>query len=221
MASIGFLKSSIGKKYLMGLSGFIWVGFVASHMLGNMLIFVGAEAYNKYSHALISNPAIYLAELGLVGALVLHVFLAINLSLQNKKAREQDYYSGTNGEKGVSSASKTMIFHGSLLLAFIVYHLITFKYGPVYMVTYDGVEMRDIFRLVIEVFQSPVYVLGYVACMVAVGIHLSHGVSSIFRSWGFAHPKYTPMIEKISILYAVVVAAGFMAQPIFVLIKGA
>ena len=114
-----------------------------------------------------------------------------------------------------------MIYHGSLLFAFVVYHLITFKFGTVYMVTYDGLEMRDIHRLVVEVFQSPVYVAGYVLCMIAVGVHLSHGVSSMFKSWGFNHPKYTPMIEKAAGAYAVIVALGFIAQPLYVFMKGA
>lgn len=220
MARVCFSGSTIGKKYLMAITGLVWVGFVFSHMVGNLLIFVGPEAYNIYSHTLISNPFIYVAEAVLVGCLVAHVYLAISLARQNRLARDSQYAFATNGEKSVSAASKTMIFHGSILLAFLVYHLITFKYGTYYAVQHKGVDMRDIHRLVVEKFQSPAYVMGYLFCMVAVGAHLSHGVASIFKSWGFNHPQYTPWIERGGMIYAAVVAVGFMAQPIYVYWQG-
>ena len=109
-----------------------------------------------------------------------------------------------------------MAVHGSIVLFFIIYHLITFKWGPVYTIEYAGESMRDLHRLVIEVFSSPAYVAGYVVCLVLLGIHLSHGVSSIFQSLGLNHPKYTPTIKKVGWLYALVVAGGFISQPIYV-----
>lgn len=215
-----FFSSTIGKKYIMGITGLIWTGFVMSHMAGNMLILISPELYNAYGHALISNkPLIYTAEAVLVLALVVHAITAFALTAQNQTAREQKYYMPTNGEKSVTFASKTMIFTGSIILVFVVYHLITFKYGPWYTVTYDGVEMRDLHRLVIEVFNDPRYVAGYIVSLLALGLHLSHGVGSMFKSWGFNHPKYTPMLEKFGYLYAFIVTAGFISQPIYVMMQ--
>jgi succinate dehydrogenase / fumarate reductase, cytochrome b subunit len=94
--------------------------------------------------------------------------------------------------------------------------LITFKYGPHYTTTIDGVEMRDLHRLVIEVFQSPVYVGWYVVSMIAVFLHLSHGFYSAFASLGIYHPRYSPWLNRFGYLYAAIIAAGFLSQPLYV-----
>ena len=215
-----FFCSTVGKKYIMGITGLIWTGFVLGHMAGNLLILVDPKLYNLYGHAIVSNlPLLYGSETVLVLALLVHVFTAIRLTAQNNAARDQSYYMGTNGEKAVTFASRTMIFTGSIILVFFIYHIITFKYGAWYTVTYDGVEMRDLHRLVLEVFQQPVYVIGYLLSMIVLGLHLSHGVSSMFKSWGFNHPKYTPLLEKFGYVYAVIVAAGFISQPIYAFLQ--
>lgn len=211
-----FFRSSIGKKYLMGITGLGLSLFVLMHMLGNLALFVSAEAYNKYSHTLVSNPLIYGAEAGLLGILLFHLLTATRLTLQNKRARTQSYAMPTQGEKGVSNASRTMIHTGIVIFIFTVYHLITFKFGPYYEVTYNGVTMRDIQRLVLEVFQSPAYVIGYIIALLALGHHLSHGVSSAFQSLGFNHPKYNCMIKRIGYGYALLVTVGFISQPLYV-----
>lgn len=204
----------------MGITGLIWAGFVLSHMAGNMLILISPELYNAYGHALISNkPFLYAAESVLVISLLVHVITAFQLTALNNSAREQKYYLPTNGEKKVSLASKTMIFTGLIILVFTILHLITFKYGTWYNVTYDGIEMRDLHRLVVEVFQDPIYVVGYIVSLIALGLHLSHGVGSMFKSWGFNHPKYTPMLEKFGYFYAIIVAAGFISQPLYVILN--
>lgn len=218
---MGFFRSTIGKKYIMGITGLIWTGFVLTHMAANMLILVDPQMYNEYTYAITSNkPLLYAAEAVLVLSLLVHVITAFCLTASNNSARDTKYYMTTNGEKGVTFASKTMIFSGSIILVFLVYHLITFKYGPYYTVTYGGVEMRDMHRLVVEVFKSPAYVVGYIFSLFALGLHLSHGVSSMFKSWGFNHPLYTPMLEKFGYVYAAVVAAGFISQPIYVILQG-
>ncbi|MCM2279494.1 MAG: succinate dehydrogenase cytochrome b subunit [Oligoflexia bacterium] len=200
----------------MGITGLAWSLFVLMHMAANLLIFVSPKAYNAYSHVLISNPFIYVAEAGLVLLLLIHVYNAIKLTLENRAARGERAFLTTSGAKGVSSASKTMAAQGSLILVFTILHLITFKYGTVYMASYDGVVMRDLHRLVLEVFQSPGYVGWYVVALVALGFHLSHGFQSSFQSLGLNHPRYTPAIKKIGLFYAVIVAAGFIAQPVYV-----
>lgn len=214
---MSFLKSSIGKKYLMGLAGAGWTLFVAGHMAGNLLIFAGPETFNKYGHAIVSNkPLLYGTEVFLVVCLLTHVILSIQLTIQNKKAKPNKYAVGASSEKRSSMASKLMAVHGSVILAFIIWHLMTFKWGPHYSVTYGDETMRDLYRLVIEAFTNPLYVAGYVVCLVLLGFHLSHGASSVFQSLGINHPRYTPVIKKAGLAYAVVVAGGFLSQPIFV-----
>ncbi len=200
----------------MGITGLVWSGFVLSHMAGNMLIFVSAEAYNKYGHAIITNPILPLAEAVLVLSLLLHAALGIKLSIENKRARPLGYAVLPKGEKRASFSSRTMAYTGSLILAFVILHIATFKYGTLYTVSYNGVEMRDLHRLIVEVFQSTGYVLWYVVSLVLLGFHLSHGFSSIFQSLGFNHPRYTPCIRAIGTVYAVIVAAGFLSQPLYV-----
>lgn len=211
-----YITSAIGRKQLMAVTGLAWSLFVLSHMAANLLILFDAEAYNKYSHALISNPAIYLAEAGLLLTILAHIVNGIRLTIENRSARPQKYAMPTNGEKAARFQSKWMVYHGTLLVIFLVWHLLTFKFGTVYMVTYNGVEMRDLHRLVLEVFQNPTYVAGYLLCMVAVGFHLSHGFYSAFASLGLSHPRYMSLMNKFGYLYAIIIAAGFISQPIYV-----
>jgi succinate dehydrogenase / fumarate reductase cytochrome b subunit len=212
----GFLGSTVGKKYLMGLSGLVWAGFVLAHMAGNLLIFVSNDAYNSYGHALTSGNIIYFAEAVLIVALVTHVFTAISLTLANRKSKGSSYAMTSSGSKRVSLASRTMAQQGALVLVFIIMHIITFKYGTYYETTVNGVVMRDLARLITETFQQPAYVVWYVVCLVLLGFHLSHGVGSTFQSLGLMEGTYRNFWKKLSCVYAVVVALGFLSQPIYV-----
>lgn len=214
---IGYLGSAIGRKQLMAVTGLIWSGFVFTHMLANMLILFSADAYNKYSHALITNPLIYLAEALLVLTLLLHIVYGIKLTIENRRAKSHKSAMPTNGPKAPRFQSKFMIYHGTLILAFVILHLATFKFGTHYTTTVDGVEMRDLHRLVIEVFQSPLYVVWYLVALVCVGFHLAHGFWSSLSTLGFYHPERSATLNTIGYLYAAVVALGFMSQPIYVI----
>lgn len=204
----------------MGVTGLVWAGFVLMHMFGNLLIVLGPNVYNSYGHAIVSNPLLYVAEAGLVLTLLFHVYEGILLTLKNKAARPVKYAMPTNGPKAARFQSKWMIFHGSILLVFIILHLAHFKYGPGasdgYVVTIHGVEMRDLYKLVIETFHSPLYLIWYCFAMVVVGLHLSHGLYSSFASLGFYHPKFSPLLSKVGYVYAAIVAAGFIVPPVYV-----
>lgn len=216
-----FLCTSIGKKYVMGISALVWLGFVLAHMAGNLLIFISPAAYNKYGHALTSGYIIYAAEAVLILALIAHVGAAIRLTFENKAARGPERYAMTpSGPKGVSLASQTMAVHGMIILVFIILHLASFKYGTYYETTVDGIVMRDLHRLVIELFKQPGYVAWYAVAMIFLFFHLSHGVKSVFQSFGLKTEMNNPMIEKVSIGYAVVVAGGFLSQPIYCFLVG-
>lgn len=213
-----FFLTSIGKKYLMGLTGLIWAGFVFGHMAGNMLMFVSADAYNAYGHALTSGKLIYVIEAVLLFALLVHVVCAVWLTVENRAARgPQRYAVRSSTAKAASLGSRTMAIQGSVVLAFVILHLATFKYGTYYETTVQGVQMRDLHRLMVEVFHQPGYVLWYCVAMVFLGFHLAHGVGSIFQSLGLKNQRSEKWIRLAGIVYGVVVAGGFFAQPLYIL----
>jgi len=215
--SFRYIFSAPGKKLLMGITGLIWAAFVFGHMAGNLLLFVSADAYNTYGHILVSSNFIYVAEAVLIAALLIHVACSVSLTLENRRARGNCRYAmNPVGPKGISVASKTMAIQGMLILVFIITHLITFKFGAYYETTVDGVVMRDLHRLVVEIFSNPLAVSWYTVALAFLGLHLSHGFGSTFQSLGIRTRANAESLNKLSWTYAVVVAAGFLSQPIYV-----
>lgn len=208
--------SSVGKKYLMAVTGIVWAGFVFAHMIGNFLLFFGADTYNKYSHLLTSGIIIYVAEFVLVVSLMVHVINGVMLTIRNKKAKKSQYLGEQNSEKSASFASRTMAPQGLVILTFIILHLAGFKYGNYYETTVDGIIMRDLYRLVVEVFRQPGYVAWYILSLMVLGIHLSHGFGSVFQSLGMITKTNESRIKQVSMLYAILVVVGFISQPIYV-----
>lgn len=204
----------------MAVTGLLLCGFLLTHLIGNCLIYLGAETFNTYAHALISNKAIYIAEAILASIFLAHIGLAVRLTVENNNARPQNYHAKVNTGLGATFASSTMPYTGILILVFMVLHLIHFKFGPEYYDVYNGVEMRDLYRTVVEYFQSPINVAWYVFAMIGLGIHVSHGFWSAFQSLGFSHPKYTPMLKTVSKLYAIFITVGYSALPIYCFIQG-
>lgn len=212
----GWFASTIGQKQLVAVTGIGLSLFVLSHMIGNMLILVGPRAYNEYSHALISNPLIYLAEAGLVGAFVLHLLIALRLAWNNFRARDTRYAVLSHGDKGTSMIMRTLWMQGLLIFVFLILHLATFKYGAMYTVDYGQGEIRDLHKLILEVFKQPGYLVWYLVALVVLGFHLSHGVGSSLQSLGLHHPKYQKKFRCLSVAYALIVAGGFIVQPLYV-----
>jgi succinate dehydrogenase / fumarate reductase, cytochrome b subunit len=214
-----FLSSSVGTKILVALTGLGFAAFLVTHLAANLLVLVDTQAYHEYSHALISNPLIYIAEAGLVLLFVTHAFKAVAVTLQNRRARGQGYEvkkrAGHTSRK--SLASTTMILSGIWLLLFAVIHLKTFKFGPWYE-TPDG--MRDLSRLVHEVYKEPLHVVFYVLSMVVVGLHLSHGLSSAFQSMGLEHPRYNAFVRGAGLTIAIVMGLGFALIPVVIYFGG-
>jgi succinate dehydrogenase / fumarate reductase, cytochrome b subunit len=214
---LDFLKSTVGRKYVMGLTGLVWMGFIFGHMAGNMLLFVSADAFNAYGHAIVSNKILlYGAEITLVLALIAHVVTAISLTVKNRSSRDTRYAVQPNGEKGARFASRTMALQGSILLAFIILHLIAFKYGAHYETTVNGVQMRDLHRLVVESFKQTGFVVWYCVALVIMMFHLSHGAHSIFQSFGILERKMQDNLRVFAWVYAAVVVGGFISQPLYV-----
>jgi succinate dehydrogenase / fumarate reductase cytochrome b subunit len=214
-----FYSSTIGSKLLVALTGISLVGFLVVHLAGNLLVYLGPDTFNEYSHKLISNPLVYPAEAGLVLLFLLHAWKTIQLTISSQKARPVAYVvkhrAGHTSRK--SLASSTMIWSGLFLLVFVPIHVWTFKYGAYYATT-GGV--RDLYRLVIEIFRKPGYVLFYIVAMTLVGFHLWHGVSSAFQTMGADTPRFTPAMRKVGWTLAVILAVGFMSIPVWVFFAG-
>jgi len=209
-------STSVGTKLLLALTGLALVGFLVAHLAGNLLLFFGPEKFNDYSHALISNPLVIPAELGLIAIFLLHAIKAVLNVVSNRAARRVGYETKkwAGGPSRKSWASTSMIVTGLLTLLFVPLHLITFKYGPTYVGAEAGV--RDLYRLVIEVFQSPWYVGYYVVMMVIVGLHLRHGVSSSLQSLGLIPARWTRAFLGAGIGLALVIGGGFVLIPLYI-----
>ncbi len=212
--------SSVGKKIITGLTGLALCVFVLMHLLGNLNLFVGADAFNLYTHKLESFGGIlYVIEALLAMVFVLHAVVGVSVWVKKRQARpvpyEQVANAGAPSHKSLSSLS--MIYTGILLLIFLVLHLKTFKYGPFYTTYIDGVgDVRDLYRLVIDVYRDPVYVISYVILMVLLGVHLRHGFWSAFQSLGVSNPRFTPVIHIFGIAFAVAIAVGFLVMPVWI-----
>ena len=215
-----FFSSTVGSKLLVAATGISLVGFLIGHLAGNLLVYLGPDTFNAYSHKLISNPLVYPAEAGLVVLFLLHAWKTIQLTLGSSKARPVPYAekhsAGHTSRK--SLASTTMIWSGLFLLVFVPIHIRTFKFGAYYAAHEAGV--RDLYQLVIEVFTKPGYVAFYVVGMTIIGFHLWHGVSSAFQTMGADTPRFTPVIRRIGWTLAVVIAVGFMSIPVWVFFAG-
>lgn len=212
-------SSSIGRKFVTAVTGLFLVFFSVGHLVGNLSLLVSADAFNYYAHTLMSlGPLLYFIETVLLAAFVAHAVYAIQVSWQNRKARPQRYSmvtgSGDPSYKTVSSVS--MIYTGILLLIFLVVHLKTFKFGPYYETTVDGVVMRDLYTVVIEAFSNPLYAFGYAIMMVLLGFHLRHGFWSALQSLGLNRQRNSKSTYAIGVGIALILAAGFVFLPVYI-----
>ena len=215
-----FFSSSVGSKYLVAFTGLALVGFLIVHLIGNLMVYVSPETFNRYSDKLIKNPLVIPAELGLIAIFLLHAYKAARVFVGARSARPVDYakkdWAGYTSRK--SWASSTMIASGVFLLLFVPFHVKTFKFGAYYQAAEPGV--RDLYRLVAEVFSSPGYVAFYVVAMVIVGFHLWHGVSSAFQSLGVDRTGLAPALRRIGWTVAIVLGVGFVSIPLYFFIVG-
>jgi succinate dehydrogenase cytochrome b subunit len=229
MASLRTIAwSSVARKLLNGITGLALCCFLVVHLAGNITLLLGkAEAFNAYSHFLISTGILVIAaEIGILGLALLHLLAGVTVWWGKQKARPESYHftaaAGKPSRKTISS--RTMIYTGVVTLVFAVIHLLNFKYGPGidegYVMNIDGKIVRDLYRLSVEVFSKPGYVIWYVAALAFLGFHLRHGAWSAFQSLGVNHPRYTPIIYGIALLFALVMAVGFLAIPIVIYLRG-
>ena len=214
-----YFDTSLGTKVLMGATGLLLFVYLILHLAGNLLLYFGPQTFNGYSHLLISNPLVIPVELGLLAVFIVHVYKAVTNFFANRRARPVGYrsYTWTKRPSRKSVASTTMILSGIVLFAFILIHLLQFKFGVEYH-TADatGAELRDLYRLEMEVFGNVLNVGFYVFSMLVVGAHLWHGIASAFDSLGATHPRYTPWVLGAGKTLAFLIAMGFVSIPIAV-----
>ncbi len=213
-------KTSITKKVYMSITGFVLFLFILGHLLGNTLFYFGPKYFNGYGHKLMSNPFILVIEAVLAVIFLTHVITAIKLTIENYLARPEKYYMKVRSGRGATFASSTMPYTGTAILIFLIIHLINFKFGAVYLASYDGVEMRDLHKLLLEFYQAKGNVIFYVILMVAIGLHVSHGIWSLFQSVGFNFEPYMSCIKIKAKIIAIIVAVGFSSFAVWAFLQG-
>ena len=212
-------RSSLGKKYIMAITGLLLFGFVVVHMLGNLQVFMGPVALNDYAEFLKTRPALlWTARAGLLLIAVLHIVSALQLAQENRAARPIPY--SQKEPSGASFASQAILFSGLIVLAFIIYHLLHFTVGvvnPGLLQLKDLTNRHDVYRMVIEGFSNVWVSVFYIISMGLLCLHLSHGLSSMFQSMGLKDKPYAPLIDRFAKISAIMIFIGNSIIPIAVL----
>jgi succinate dehydrogenase / fumarate reductase cytochrome b subunit len=218
-------ESSLGKKYVMAVTGFMLFLFVVGHLVGNLQVFLGPEAINRYGHFLQSNyELVWPARIGLLVLVALHIWSAARLSLENRAARPVAY--ATYQPIGSTYASRTMLMSGLIVLAFVIYHLLHFTVQTQYInltgqdfTTFMDPEKRhDIFKMMVVGFNNGWVSAFYILGMALLCLHLSHGVSSMFQSIGWNNETYRPVLDKAARALAVLIFLGYTSIPVAILL---
>lgn len=216
----GLYGSSVGKKALMAVSGLVWVGYVIGHMLGNLKAFQGPEKIDHYAEFLREmgapvfghGQALWLVRVVMIVAMITHVVLAYQTSRVSWDARPVKYRRAPHME--LSSASRTMRWGGVALALFVAFHLMHLTYGSVHPDFRPG----GVYHNLVTGFQWWPVTVVYVAAMGALGLHLYHGVWSIFQTLGLNHARYNRYRRPVATLIAVAVSLGFVSVPVGVLV---
>lgn len=219
-----FLQSSVGQKYCMAVTGLALTAFVIVHFLGNLtLYFPDNSVFNSYAGFLVNlGEVIEVLEIGLLLIFVLHLFLAIVLKINHRRARPQGYEHSLKtkgGDNRNTVSSRFMIVTGILLFGFLILHVKQFHFGPNiedgYRATVSGKEVRDLYRLVSEIFHNPLFVGVYLLSMIALGLHLRHGIWSAFQSLGVLNARLTGPFYKLALILSILIALGFFFIPLW------
>jgi succinate dehydrogenase / fumarate reductase cytochrome b subunit len=217
------VRTSVGSKYVMALTGLALILFVLVHMAGNLLVYRGKEALNGYAHALETSPVlIWTARIGLLTVFVVHIVLGIRLTRQNMTARPVKYvYEDT---VQASWASRHMLMTGLVILAFVIYHLLHFTFGVTdprdfkYALPDDPKSgYHDVAEMVVRGFAQWPVAIGYVVAQLILGLHLWHGAGSWFQSLGLNRPGLMPYVHGFGKAIAILVVVGNCSMPLVIL----
>ncbi len=214
-----WFQTSLGKKYIMAVTGLVMVGFVIVHMIGNLTIFAGPGAINSYAeklHQLV--PLLWTFRLFLLAVFIVHIYTGLTLYLENRKAKPISYACKRNVK--ASFPGETMIWTGLLLGSFVVYHLLHFTFritNPDISHFADAIGRPDVFTMVALSFRIIPVSLAYVFSMIILLLHLYHGIQSFFQSLGLNSAKTLPLIEKAGRAVACMLLVGFASIPVIFL----
>jgi succinate dehydrogenase / fumarate reductase, cytochrome b subunit len=212
--ALSFLRSSIGLKVVMALSGVALFGFVLVHMLGNLQVYLGPtllDDYGRSLRALGHGTGLWVARGGLLLAAIAHVWSAYCLTRLNQKARPEGYRERENRESTL--ASRTMRWSGVVVLVFIVYHLLHFTIGTVHPDFVEGAVTHN-FVTGLRVVWVAVF---YMVATLLLGLHLYHGVWSMLQTLGLSHPRYDALRKRAAAAFAALVVIGNLSFPLAVL----
>ena len=205
---INTLGASVGKKLMMAITGLGFCCFLTIHLAGNLTIYGGKDFFNSYVDHLHSlGPLVTLAELGLLIFATVHILTGTLLFYQNFKARPIRY-SVNKRAGGRTLGSATMPYTGFILLLFVIFHLLNLHFV-------DKTNTTT-FQLLSSSFTKPVYILIYTFSVIIAAIHVSHGLWSALQTLGANHPKYTPFLRGLSIVFSIVIGIGFGFIPIYI-----
>ncbi len=213
-ANLRFWQTTVGKKAIMAVTGFILFGFVVGHLLGNLQIYLPPEKINHYSAALRSMPALlWGARITLLVSVFLHIWASWQLWLLQRAARPIGYVKKVNEHS--TYASRTMVWSGPIILAFVIFHLLHFTFG----VVHPGGRFieHDVYNNVVTGFQVWPVSLFYIIAMIMLCYHLYHGLWSMFQTLGLSHPVYTPILRNLAKIVAILIAVGNISIPVAVL----
>jgi len=220
LSRLRVFSSSVGTKILIGVTGLALFLYLIIHIVGNLIVFLGPSAFNKYAYTLEGNPLLPIIEIGLLLIFLIHIYKTLTMYVANRRARPVGYvrkrYAGPPSRK--SLASSTMIVSGIWLLAFLIIHVKAFRFSVDYPWPAGG---RDLYRLELENFANPLAVGFYAISMVIVGSHLWHGISSAFQSLGADQPRWTPRVLVFGKVMAVLIAGGFIVIAVWAHYTGA
>jgi succinate dehydrogenase / fumarate reductase cytochrome b subunit len=210
------LRSSLGLKIVMAVTGLILFGFVVAHMIGNLQVYLGPEAMDEYAvflRSLLHGTGLWIARAVLLVAAGLHIWSAWRLTMINRAARPVGYREVERRES--TYASRTMRWSGVIVLLFIAYHLLHFTFGAPFV--HPHFVPGAVYHNFVTGFRSPLVSGFYVLAMLALGLHLYHGAWSFMQTLGLSHPRYNNLRHGLATLLTVVVVAGNISFPVAVL----
>jgi succinate dehydrogenase / fumarate reductase cytochrome b subunit len=213
-ATTTFWRSSIGRKVVMAVTGAILFGFVLGHLAGNLTVYLGPEALNGYAVFLrqfLHGAGLWIARAVLLLSVILHIWSATSLTLSSRAARPVGYRERQWTES--TYASRTMRWSGVIILLFVIYHLLHFTFGTVHPSFVEG----DVYHNFVTGFQSVPVSIAYIVAMIFLGLHLRHGVWSMFQTLGVSHPRYIRWAHVGAWIFALIVVVGNCSFPIAVL----
>ncbi len=218
---VSYVRSSVGGKQVMAVTGLGLLLFAIVHMLGHLGMFAGRDAYNTYAHTLQSLGALkWAARGGLLAMLAIHVAVAISLARANSAARPQKY--AVYRTRETTFFARTMTITGLIILAFVIYHLAHFTLGwvqPEHFHQLDPAGRYDAYSMFVMGFQRLPILGSYLVAVTLLSFHLTHGASSWLQSLGWRHPRYEAATSKLGPLLGLGLAVGYAAPPLAVLFK--